>query len=189
MSRKGSNPSAAGLRFALAVSRFNQAITDRLLSAARETLLSAGARPEDLEIYPVPGAFELPLAAQRLAQTKRFHAVICLGAVIRGETPHFDFIAVQASQGIGQAALNTGVPIIFGVLTTDTLAQAAERAAPLRGGRGRRTNRGREAAFAAVEMARLMGRIDQVSRSEGSSKALPLGLAESAAGGDKRSRC
>lgn len=142
-------PSAEGLRFALAVSRFNATVTDALAAGARAALVSAKARDTDIEDVRVPGAYELPQAARRLAQTGRFDAVICLGCVIRGETPHFEYIASAVAHGIMQASADTGVPIAFGVLTTDTAEQAAARA-----GAGRE-NKGWEAAAAALEMARL----------------------------------
>jgi 6,7-dimethyl-8-ribityllumazine synthase len=133
---------ARGLRFAIVVARFNSAITEALLSHAREALEAAQA--EAFEVFRVPGSFELPLAAQLLAGRRTYHAIIALGAVIRGETPHFDFVAAEAARGLQQVALETGVPIAFGVLTTDTLPQAQAR-----------TGKGRDAAMTAIEMARL----------------------------------
>ena len=132
------------------VSRFNSLVTTRLLEGAQDTLVRHGASPEDIDTVWVPGAWELPVAAQRLAQTGRYDAVIALGAVIRGETPHFEFVATQASTGLAQAALATGIPISFGVLTTDTLEQGLERAG------GKAGNKGAEAAVAALEMASLL---------------------------------
>ena len=140
-------PSAEGLRFALAISRFNASVTDALATAARQALTSAGAHDRDIEEVRVPGAYELPQAARALAQTGRFAAIVCLGCVIRGETPHFEYISSAVAHGIMQASADTGVPIAFGVLTTDTPKQAEERA-----GAGR-DNKGWEAAAAAVEMA------------------------------------
>lgn len=144
--RKGSHD-ATGLKFGIVVAKFNRFVTDKLLSSCIEELTRRGVVAEDIEVVRVPGAFEIPLVARTLASTKRFDAVICLGAVIRGDTPHFDYISAEASRGIGQAALDTDVPIIFGVLTTDTVAQAIERAEP------RKFNRGGEAAKSAIEMA------------------------------------
>lgn len=147
--RKGSH-NATGLRFGIVVARFNKFVTSRLLSSCLDGLTKHGVAAEDIEVARVPGAFEIPLVARTLAATKRFDAVICLGAVIRGDTPHFDYISTEASRGIGQAALDADVPIIFGVLTTDTVAQAIERAEPAK------FNRGGEAAKSAIEMATLM---------------------------------
>lgn len=149
---KGSD-NAAGYRFGIVVATFNQGVTRRLLAACLDELTSRGVAAGAIEVVQVPGAFELPLAARTLAQSKRFEAVICLGAVIRGETPHFEYISAEASRGIGQAALDTGVPIIFGVLTANTVAQARERANPAK------FNRGGAAAQAAIEMVRVMREI------------------------------
>jgi 6,7-dimethyl-8-ribityllumazine synthase len=139
-----------GLRIGIVVARFNKFVTGKLLSACVEGLTKQGVKPDDIEAVRVPGAFEIPLAAKVLAATNRFDAVICLGAVIRGDTPHFDYISAEASRGIGQASLESEVPIIFGVLTTDTVAQAIERAEP------NKFNRGGEAAKSAIEMATVM---------------------------------
>jgi 6,7-dimethyl-8-ribityllumazine synthase len=147
--RKGSH-NATGLKFGIVVSKFNKFVTSKLLSSCVEGLTKHGVVAEDIEVVRVPGAFEIPLVARTLAGTKRFDAVICLGAVIRGDTPHFDYISAEASRGIGQAALDADVPIIFGVLTTDTVAQAIERAEPTK------FNRGGEAAKSAIEMATVM---------------------------------
>ncbi len=144
--RKGSHD-ATGLKFGIVVAKFNKFVTSKLLKSCIEGLTKHGVVAEDIEVVHVPGAFEIPLVARTLASTKRFDAVICLGAVIRGDTPHFDYISAEASRGIGQAALDTDVPIIFGVLTTDTVAQAIERAEP------KKFNRGGEAAKSAIEMA------------------------------------
>lgn len=140
----------AGLRLALVVSRFNEQVTSRLLSGARQALERHGVRAEDVDVAWVPGAFELPLAARKLAESHRYDAVVCLGAVIRGETPHFDFIAAEAARGVGQVALDTGVPTIFGVITPNTLEQALDRAD------GKAGNKGYDAAVSAIEMANLM---------------------------------
>jgi 6,7-dimethyl-8-ribityllumazine synthase len=147
--RKGSHD-ATGLRFGIVVAKFNKFVTSKLLSSCVEGLTKHGVKTDDIEAVRVPGAFELPLVARTMARTKRFDAVICLGAVIRGDTPHFDYISAEASRGIGQAALDTDVPIIFGVLTTHTVAQAIERSDPTK------FNRGGEAAKSAIEMATVM---------------------------------
>ena len=139
------NGNARGLRFAIVVARFNSAITEKLLEGAREALTKAGADNERIEVFHVPGAFELPFAVRTLA--KNYDAVIALGAVIRGETPHFEYVAGAAANGLQQAALDTGVPVAFGVLTTDTVAQAAARAG------GEHGNKGYDAAMTAIEMA------------------------------------
>jgi 6,7-dimethyl-8-ribityllumazine synthase len=141
--------SAAGLRFAIVVSQFNAGITGKLSVGARTALAEAGASSGDIEEFSVPGAFELPQAARAVAETGRFDAVLCLGCVIRGETAHFEYISASAAHGIQAAAGETGVPMAFGVLTTDTWEQANERA-----GEGR-ANKGWEAAAAAIQMASL----------------------------------
>ena len=140
---------AEGKRFALIVSRFNDFITERLLSGAQDALIRSGAADEDIEVVKVPGAFEIPLVAKKLAKTKRFDAVVCLGAVIRGSTPHFDYVSAEVSKGVAMAGMESEVPVIFGVLTTDTIEQAIERAGSKAG------NKGWSAAIAAVEMANL----------------------------------
>jgi 6,7-dimethyl-8-ribityllumazine synthase len=147
--RKGTHD-ATGLRFGIVVSKFNKFVTSRLLAAAVATLKKAGAVDEALEVVRVPGAFEIPLAARALARTGRFDAVLCLGAVIRGDTPHFDYISAEASRGIGQVALECDLPVIFGVLTTNTVAQAIERADPAK------HNRGADAARTAIEMVTVL---------------------------------
>jgi len=147
--RKGSQD-ATGLRFGIVVARFNKFVTSKLLSSCVDGLTKQGVKPDDIEAVRVPGAFEIPLVARTMARTKRFDAVICLGAVIRGDTPHFDYISAEVSRGIGQAALDVNVPIIFGVLTTHTMAQAVERSDPAK------FNRGGEAAKSAIEMATVM---------------------------------
>ncbi len=128
-------------------------MTGRLLTAAESTLAELGTPPHHIQVFRVPGAFEIPLIAKTLAQSRRFDAIICLGAVIRGETPHFDYICAETSRGISQAALETGIPIIFGVLTTDTVEQAMERAGPPE------RNKGADSARTAIEMALLMKRL------------------------------
>jgi 6,7-dimethyl-8-ribityllumazine synthase len=141
--------SAAGYRFAIVYSRFNEAITQRLCEGARSALQEAQVAADDVEVVSVPGAFEVPQAARRLAEMDRFDAVICLGCVIRGATAHFEYISSSVAHGIQDASAETGVPMAFGVLTTDTWEQAEERAS------GGRDNKGFEAAAAAIEMAQL----------------------------------
>jgi 6,7-dimethyl-8-ribityllumazine synthase len=141
---------AAGLKFALVVSRFNSFITERLLEGALDCLRRQGVAEDDLMVVRVPGAWEIPLVAKRLAASKAHDAVVCLAAVIRGSTPHFDYVAGEVSKGIAQVALESGVPISFGILTTDTLEQAIERAGSKAG------NKGFAAAEAAIEMANLL---------------------------------
>ena len=145
---------AEGKKFALVVSRFNDFITEKLLSGALDALVRSGAADEDLEVVKVPGAFEIPLVAKKMANTKRFDAVICLGAVIRGSTPHFEYVSAEVSKGVAMASMESGIPIIFGVITTDTIEQAIERAGTKAG------NKGWSAAIAAVEMANLFELID-----------------------------
>jgi 6,7-dimethyl-8-ribityllumazine synthase len=141
---------AQGLKFALVVSRFNEFISSRLLDGAQDALLRHGAKEEDIEIAWTPGSFEIPLIAQKMAESKKYSAVICLGAIIRGGTPHFDYIAAEASKGIAKASLDTGVPVIFGIITADTLEQAIERAGTKEG------NLGAKAAVGGIEMANLL---------------------------------
>ncbi len=138
------------MKVAIVVSRFNEEITSGLLAGAREALAEGGVREGDIAVFHVPGAFEIPLAAQRAAESGAFAAGICLGCLIKGDTMHFEYIADAASRGIMRVGLDTGVPVSFGVLTTLTEAQAVERAAPGPG------NKGREAAAAAVEMVRVL---------------------------------
>ena len=142
--------SGTGLRFGIVAARFNQRVTDKLLHACTDMLEECGVATEDIQSVRVPGAFEIPLVARTMAKSGRFDAVICLGAVIRGDTPHFEYICAEVSRGIGQAALDTEIPIIFGVLTTETVAQAVERADQ------KKFNRGGEAAKSAIEMAMVM---------------------------------
>jgi 6,7-dimethyl-8-ribityllumazine synthase len=139
-----------GLKFGVVVSRFNDFITAKLLEGARDALLRHGVKQEDIDIARVPGAFEIPLVAQRLAQTKKYDAIICLGAVIRGGTPHFEYVAAEVSKGIARVSLDTGLPVSFGVITADTLEQAIERAGTKAG------NKGFDAAVDAIEMASLL---------------------------------
>jgi 6,7-dimethyl-8-ribityllumazine synthase len=147
--RKGSHD-ATGLAFGIVASKFNKFVTSRLLTECVKALTKAGATDDAVEVVRVPGAFEIPLVARQLARSGRFHAVICLGAVIRGDTPHFDYISRVVSEGILQASMESTVPVVFGVLTTDTVAQAIERADPAK------LNRGADAAITAIEMADVM---------------------------------
>jgi 6,7-dimethyl-8-ribityllumazine synthase len=144
---------ATGLRFAVVVSKYNDFVTERLQAGALAALAAAGAGPDDLTLVRVPGAFEIPLAAQHAAETGRYDAVICLGCLIRGATPHFEYISAAVSQGLTMAAGATGVPITFGVLTTNSVEEAIERA-----GEGS-ANKGWEAAAAAVEMAAVVAQL------------------------------
>ncbi len=144
----------SGARFAIVVSRFNSFITDSLLSGALDALRRHGGKDEDVAVVRVPGAFEMPLVAQKLMKSGKYDAVIALGAVIRGGTPHFDYVAGEATKGLAQASLVTGVPVAFGVLTTDTIEQAIERAGTKAG------NKGAEAAMTAIEMVNLMRELD-----------------------------
>jgi len=140
---------AKGRRFAIVASRFNDAVTSRLIAGAVDGLVRHGVADKDILLVRVPGSFEIPVAVRRLAASGRYGAVVCLGALVRGETPHFDVLAAEAARGAGQVALETGVPVIFGVLTTETIEQAMDRA----GGKG--GNKGWDAALAAIEMANL----------------------------------
>ena len=148
---------ADGLRFGVVVSKFNECVTGKLLQTALEVLANAGVQDDAIQVVRVPGAFEIPLVAQRLAQSGQFHAIICLGAVIRGETPHFEWICAEVSRGIAHVALHTNIPVIFGVLTTNTVEQALERAGPPD------RNRGAEAARTALEMATLLAQVSDTS--------------------------
>ena len=144
---------AKGLKFAIIVSRFNDFITGKLLDGAVDALIRHGAKEEDVDVVKVPGAFEIPLAAKKVAEKGAYNAVICLGTVIRGATPHFDYVAAEVSKGIAAASLDTGVPIAFGVLTTDTIEQAVERAGTKSG------NKGFDAAVTAIEMAQVFKKL------------------------------
>jgi 6,7-dimethyl-8-ribityllumazine synthase len=141
---------AEGKTFALVVSRFNDFITERLVGGAVDALLRCGAKDDDIDVVKVPGAFEIPLIAKKMAQKKKYDAVICLGAVIRGSTPHFDYVSAEVSKGIAVVSIESEIPVIFGIITTDTLEQAIERAGTKSG------NKGFSAAMAAVEMANLL---------------------------------
>ena len=144
-----------GLRFGIVISRFNDFITHKLLDGALDTLHRHGVRDEDVEVARVPGAFEIPLIAKKLAATGRYAGVICLGTVIRGANPHFEYIASEVAKGVAHVGLDTGVPVIFGVITADNLEQAIERAGTKAG------NKGADAAVAAIEMANLIRAVDQ----------------------------
>jgi 6,7-dimethyl-8-ribityllumazine synthase len=145
--------SAKGLKVALLLSRFNDFIGDRLKEGALDTLLRSGANEKDIDIVMVPGSFEIPLIASKLARKKRYDALICLGAVIRGSTPHFEYVSAEVSKGIARVSLEEGIPISFGIITADNLEQAIERAGTKSG------NKGRDAAFSAIEMANLLKEI------------------------------
>lgn len=146
---------AGGRRYAIVAARFNEVVVRKLVEGALEGLRAKGASEDDVDLAWVPGSFELPLVARRLAATGSYGAVICLGAVIRGETPHFDHVAEQAAHGVRSAAAEAGVPVIFGVLTTDTFAQAMDRAG------GKHGNKGWDAAMAAMEMASLLAELPE----------------------------
>ncbi|UQZ89208.1 6,7-dimethyl-8-ribityllumazine synthase [Deltaproteobacteria bacterium Smac51] len=145
---------AKGIKVALVLSRFNSFITERLLEGAKDGLLRHGASEEDFAVVRVPGAFELPLITQKLAESKKYDAVIALGAVIRGSTPHFDYVAAEVSKGLAHVSLASGVPVAFGVLTCDTIEQAVERAGTKAG------NKGFDAAMTAMEMVSLIKALD-----------------------------
>ncbi|NOY13602.1 MAG: 6,7-dimethyl-8-ribityllumazine synthase [Deltaproteobacteria bacterium] len=147
------NLDAKGFRFGLIVSRFNSFICERLLEGALDTLLRHGADDQQLSVVKVPGAFEIPLVAQKMASSGKYDAVICLGAVIRGGTPHFDYVCAEVSKGVASVSLDSGLPVVFGVLTTDSVEQAIERAGTKAG------NKGAEAALSAIEMVNLMGAV------------------------------
>ncbi len=168
--------SALGKRFALVVSRFNAFITERLLLSAIDGLVRSGAKKKDIALARVPGAFEIPLAARKLAETGKYDAIICLGCLLRGDTAHYDVIVNEVTRGIGQSAQETGVPHSFGVLTCETLEQAIDRAGLKMG------NKGFEAALAAVEMASLTAGIRRPA--SGARKRVPSG--ESSAAGKKQ---
>ena len=147
--------SGEGKKFGVIVSRFNDFISDRLLNGALDALARHGTNDEDIDIVKVPGSFEIPLIAKKMAQRQKYHAIICLGAVIRGSTPHFEYVSSEVSKGIASVSLESGVPVIFGVITTDTLEQAIERAGSKSG------NKGWSAAVAAMEMAHLVDAVDR----------------------------
>lgn len=144
---------AKGLKFGIVISRFNEFITSKLLDGAKDALLRHGAKDEDVDVVKVPGSFEIPIVAKKMALKGTYHSVICLGTVIRGATPHFDYIAAEVSKGIAAASMDTGIPIAFGVITCDTIEQAVERAGSKSG------NKGWDAAITAIEMAQVMKKI------------------------------
>ena len=147
--------SAAGLKFAIVVSRFNSFITERLLGGAMDALARSGGATDDVDVVKVPGSWELPVAVRELVRQQRHDAVICLSAIVRGDTPHFDYLAAEVVKGIGHVSAESGVPVAFGVLTCNTLEQAIDRAGAKSG------NKGFEAAMAAIEMASLMRQLRQ----------------------------
>ncbi|MBI4839163.1 MAG: 6,7-dimethyl-8-ribityllumazine synthase, partial [Nitrospirae bacterium] len=142
-----------GLKFGIVVSRFNDFITNKLLEGAVDVLVRHGAGEKDIDVVKVPGSFEIPLAAKKIAGKKTYDAVICLGTIIRGATPHFDYVASEAAKGIASASMESGVPMAFGVITADTIEQAVERA------RTKSGNKGADAAMVAIEMAQLLKKL------------------------------
>ena len=148
------NLNAEGLKVGIIVARFNEFISSKLLGGSLDALIRHGAKDDDIEVAWVPGAFEIPLVAKRMAASQKYDCVVCLGCIIRGATPHFDYVAAESSKGIAQVAMNADCPVAFGVLTTETIEQAIERAGTKAG------NKGWDAALAAVEMANLMKEID-----------------------------
>jgi 6,7-dimethyl-8-ribityllumazine synthase len=145
--------SSSGMRFAIVASRFNEFVTSRLLDGALDALARTGSAETDVTVVRVPGSFEIPLAAKKLAQSRKYDAVICLGTLIRGETPHFDYICSEVAKGVGEVSLECGIPVAFGVLTAESVEQAIDRAG-LKSG-----NKGFEAAMSAIEMANLLKQI------------------------------
>jgi 6,7-dimethyl-8-ribityllumazine synthase len=143
-----------GLKFGIVVARFNDFITNKMLEGAQDTLIRHGVNEGDIDVSWVPGSFEIPLVAQKMANTKRYDSVICLGAVIRGGTPHFEYVASEVTKGIAMVGLNSGLPVIYGIITADTLEQAIERAGTKQG------NEGSKAALTAIEMANLLKSIE-----------------------------
>jgi len=144
---------ARGFKFGIVVSRFNDFITGRLLDGAVDALVRHGAEEKNIEVVKVPGAFEIPMAAKKMSAAKKYDAILCLGAVIRGATPHFNYVSAEAAKGVGAVALEAAMPVLFGILTTDNLEQAIERAGSKSG------NKGWETAMAAIEMANLYKKI------------------------------
>ncbi len=142
-----------GLKFGVVIARFNEFVTGKLLEGAQDALFRHGVNREDVDVAWVPGSFEIPLVAQKLAESKRYDGIICLGAVIRGATPHFEYVAAEVAKGIAKVGLDTGLPVTFGVITADTLEQAIERAGTKMG------NKGFDAAVAAIEMANLVKKL------------------------------
>jgi len=144
---------AKGIKFGIVMSRFNDFITSKLLDGARDALLRHGAKEEDIDVIRVPGSFEIPMVAKKMALKGAYNAIICLGTIIRGATPHFEYIAAEASKGIASASMETGVPIAFGIITSDSIEQAVERAGTKRG------NKGWDAAMTAIEMVQLLKKL------------------------------
>ena len=144
---------AKGLKFGIIVSRFNDFITGKLLEGAKDALLRHGAKEDDIDVVKVPGSFEIPLVAKKMAVKGAYNAIICLGTIIRGATPHFEYVASEASKGIASASMETGIPMAFGIITSDTIEQAVERAGTKSG------NKGWDAAITAIEMAQLLKKI------------------------------
>ncbi|MBA5871483.1 MAG: 6,7-dimethyl-8-ribityllumazine synthase [Nitrospira sp. CR2.1] len=177
--RKGSQD-ATGLTFGLVASKFNKFVTSRLLTECVKALSKAGVADDAIEVVRVPGAFEIPLVARQLARSGRFDAVICLGAVIRGDTPHFEYISAEVTRGILQASMESNVPVIFGVLTTDTVAQAIERADP------DNLNRGADAAKTAIEMVNVMRLLKKDVTGDAPLSAAPARRAKGSAARSKR---
>lgn len=158
MEIKEGHLNAQDCRFGIIVSKFNEMVTTRLLTSALAVFKAQGVQDQDIEVVRVPGAFEIPLLAYQMARSRKFDAIVCLGAVIRGETPHFDYISAETTRGIARASWDSGIPIIFGVLTTDTVEQALDRAG------GPEKNRGAAAARSAIEMATLLKSMVQGNR-------------------------
>ncbi len=144
---------AKGLKFGIVISRFNEFITGKLLDGAHDALVRHGAREEDISVVKVPGSFEIPIVARKMALKGGVNAIICLGTIIRGATPHFEYIAAEVSKGVASASMETGIPMAFGIVTTDTIEQAVERAGTKSG------NKGWDAAVTAIEMAQLMKKL------------------------------
>ncbi len=144
---------ASGIKFGIVVSRFNDFITSRLVDGAVDTLVRHGAKDQDIDVVKVPGAFEIPMTAKKMCAKKKYDAILCLGAVIRGATPHFNFVAGEAAKGVGTLAMESSIPVLFGILTTENLEQAIERAGAKSG------NKGSETALAAIEMVNLYKKI------------------------------
>jgi len=153
---------AEGKKFAVVVSRFNDFITDRLTGGAVDALVRSGAADRDIDVVKVPGAFEIPLAAKKMAKKGKYNAIICLGAVIRGATPHFEYVSAEVTKGIAVVSLDHEIPVVFGIVTTDTIEQAIERAGTKSG------NKGWHAAITAIEMANLMTELGQTEHGESS---------------------
>jgi len=161
------NLTAAGFRFAIVASRWNDFLTAKLTEGALDALSRLGAEESAVEIFKVPGSFEIPLTAQKVAQSGRFDAVICIGTVIRGDTPHFDFVAGEATKGVSTVAMQTGVPVLYGIVTADTLEQAINRAGVKSG------NKGFDAAMSAVELVNLYKTMDDAEGNTGKEKVFP----------------